>query len=145
MNMNHMSKTKLATLIISILLLISWLFYRFGFLIIVWLTSPNKEEINTNELNLFNEIKQELNIKEIERAPRYNLAASKDTISYDLFLKDIDCEKYKEGLDTIAKKIATDVNKRIPLSKIVYKIEIIFQCEKTPPVSLKYKFLRDDL
>lgn len=143
--MNHMSKTKLATLIISILLLISWLFYRFGFLIIVWFTTPNKEEINTNELNLFDEIKQELNIKEIERAPRYNLAASKDTISYDLFLKDIDCEKYREDLDTIAKKIATDVNKRIPLNKNVYKIEIVFQCEKTPPFSLKYKFLRDDL
>lgn len=143
--MNHMSKTKLATLIISILLLISWLIYRFGFLIILWFTSPNKEEINTNEINLFNEIKQELNSKEIERAPRYNLTAAKDTISYDLFLKDMDCEKYKDGLDSIAKKIATNVNKRIPLNKNVYKIEIVFQCEKTPPVSLKYKFLRADL
>ena len=140
--MNHMSKTKLATLIISILLLISWLLYRFGFLFILWFTSPNKEEINTNEINLFNEIKQELNSKEIERAPRYNLTAAKDTISYDLFLKDMDCEKYKDGLDSIAKKIATNVNKRIPLNKNVYKIEIVFQCEKTPPVSLKYKFLR---
>ena len=140
-----MSKTKKATLFISIILLISWLFYKFGFLIVIWLTSPNKEEINMNETNLFNEIKQELNIKDIERAPRYNMSESQDTISYDLFLKDIDCEKYKDSLDKIAKKIATNVNKRILLSKNVYKIEIVFQCEKTPPVSLKYKFFRNDL
>ena len=143
--MKQMSKTKKGALLISLIMLISWLLYRYGFIIILWFTTPNKEEINKNETNLFNEIKQELNISEIERAPRYNLSETKDTISYDLFLKDIDCEKYKDSLDKIAKKIAINVNKRISLNKNVYKIEIVFQCKKTPPVSLKYKFFRDDL
>ena len=145
MNMKNISKTKKATLFTFIILLIGWLLYKFGFLIVLWLTSPNKEEINNNETNLFNEIKQELNIKEIERAPRYNMSESQDTISYDLFLKDIDCGKYKDSLDKIAKKIAINVNKRISLNRNVYKIEIVFQCEKTPPVIVKYKFFRNDL
>ncbi|MFD2909859.1 hypothetical protein ACFSX9_14060 [Flavobacterium ardleyense] len=140
-----MSKTKQATLFISIILLISWLFYKFGFLIVLSLTAPTQEEIDRNEINLFNEIRQELNIKEIERAPRYNIAEAQDTISYDLFLKDIDCEKYKDSLEEIAITIATRANNRISLNKNVYKIEIVFQCEKTPPISLKYKFFRNDL
>lgn len=143
--MKKMSKTKKGALLISLIMLIIWLLYRFGFLIVLWFTTPNNEEIDRNETDLFNEIKQELNISEIERAPRYNLSETKDTISYDLFLKDIDCEKHKDSLEKIAIKIATDVNKRISLNKNVYKIEIIFQCKKTPPVNLKYKFFRDDL
>ncbi len=139
-----MAKYRRKIQIIALLLLGGVLIYRYGFLFIMWFTTPVQDTISKSEKHLFDEIKKELNVKDIERAPRYNLSEAKDTISYDLFLKDLDCEK-EQKLDSIAKNIAIKVHNQLSLSEKVYKIEIIFECKNSTVISVKHKFIRKNL
>ena len=95
---------KKVIIIIGLISLVIGIIYRYGFIIVFWLTTPKEAGLTQNEIKLFDEIKRELNIKNIERAPKYNISNPKDTVSYSLFMKDIDCIKYNDSLKFIAKK-----------------------------------------
>ena len=143
--MKHMFNIRKKIIVISLLFMFIVLVFRYGFVIILWMTTPKKNELSINELKLINEIKKELDVKTIDRTPRYNLTNPKDTISYSLFIKDIDCVNHKYNLKKTAQKIAQKINKNVFLHKKVYKIDIVYECSKYPPSSINYKFFRDSL
>lgn len=136
---------KKVIIIIGLILLVIGIIYRYGFIIVFWLTTPKEVGLTQNEIKLFDEIKRELNIKNIERAPKYNISNPKDTVSYSLFMKDIDCIKYNDSLKFIAKKIAKKIDHGIKLDEKVYEIGIFFECKKYSPDSVNFKFSRKDL
>jgi hypothetical protein len=134
-------KTKI---LIFIIITIGLFIYRFGFILLFWLTAtPRDGELRPAEKVLFEEIKKELKAKEIDRSPRHHISNPRDTTSYEIIISDIPCEKIQDSLSIIAKNIAIKANKRLNLNPKFHKYKIIFYCNDF--TSQEFLFRRDNL
>lgn len=123
-----------ALLIIFIVLLI-----RYGFIIILWLTTPRDGELRTDEKILFQKIKKDDRARDVWREPRYNITAPKDTTTYTIIVKDIPCQKDTTGLKDRAQRIKSEIDK-LNLHSNFYKYEVLYKCSDGKEYN--YKFLR---
>jgi hypothetical protein len=131
-------------IIIITIIAIGLLIYRFGFILIFWLTAtPRDGELRLAEKVLFEEIKKELNAKEIDRSPRHHISNPRDTTSYEIIISEIACRKLQDSLSIIAKSIVIKANKRLKLNPKFYKYKIIFYCDDF--TSQEFLFRRDNL
>lgn len=123
-----------ALLIIFIVLLI-----RYGFIIILWLTTPRDGELRTDEKILFEKIKKNDRARDVWREPKYNITAPKDTATYTIIVNDIPCQKDTTALKDRAQRIKSEIDK-LNLHSNFYKYEVLYKCSDGKEYN--YKFLR---
>lgn len=123
-----------ALLIIFIVLLI-----RYGFIIVLWLTTPGDGELRTDEKILFEKIKKNDMARDVWREPKYNFTAPKDTTTYTIVVNNIPCQKDIISLKDRAKSIKSEIDK-LNLHSNFYKYDVLYKC--TDGKEYNYKFLR---
>lgn len=114
-------------------------------LLFVFFTNKGGGELRPEEMKLFNEIKKELNVLEIKRTPEYNISEPKDTVSYSLFIRHIDCSINDLILKKEAAYIVFRINKYLKLDNHFYKYDIIFICKNYSRYDKTFSFLRKDV
>lgn len=115
-------------IIIGIVVVLGLIIYRYGFLLIYWLTTPGKGELTSSEKNLLEKIRMENHAKEVLREPKYNAAEPKDTTVYKIIVHKIPCTSdtlfFKQNASSIKKRLDS-----IGLHKNYYKYQIFYECE----------------
>ena len=113
--------------IITVIVFLGLIIYRYGFLLIFWFTIPKNGELTSPEKTLFERIRIENQAKEVWREPKYNISGPKDTTVYKVIINKIPCTT-----DTLFfKKKAADIKRRldsIQLHKNYYKYQIFYEC-----------------
>ncbi|RVU89846.1 hypothetical protein EH230_13870 [Flavobacterium columnare] len=137
------------------LVIITILFLGFKFIVVSWLSffsSPKKADSFSQERILFEKFKKEYNFKEINRTPELekDFLESNDTLSYELYIRYIDCNKSNDFFKEISNKMATEINNKISLNDNFYKYKFIFYCKEDTYSSISnsskiFTFLRDSL
>ncbi|PWW25665.1 MULTISPECIES: hypothetical protein [unclassified Chryseobacterium] len=126
-------------LIIGIIAILCLIIYRYGFLIVFWLTTPKEGTLSSSEKMLLEKIKTENHAKEVLREPKYNVDQPKDTTVYKIIVNKIPCTS-----DTLMlKNNASSIKKRlddISLHQNYYKYQIFYEC--TDGKEYVYSFMR---
>ena len=114
-------------LIIGIITVLCVMVYRYGFLVVFWLTTPGKGELTSSEKILLEKIRIENHAEKVLREPKYNAGEPKDTTVYKVIVDKIPCAS-----DTLfLKKNALSIKRRldsIDLHKNYYKYQIFYEC-----------------
>ena len=111
------------------IVIIAVLVIRYGFILVFWLTTPKDGELRTEELALFQKIKTDMNIDKVSREPRYKMSQPDDTLSYKLFINDVNCSKWdNRQLQYQSDKIKKEID-QIHLHKNFYKYVVIYRCK----------------
>lgn len=114
-------------IIVGIVVILGLIIYRYGFLIVFWLTTPGKGELTSSEKILLEKIKIENHAEKVLREPKYNAGEPKDTTVYKVIVDKIPCTS-----DTLSfKKNASSIKRRldsIGLHKNYYKYQIFYEC-----------------
>jgi len=131
-------------LIVSVIVGILYLIITF--FIVSWInyfSNPRRIEALPKEKILFERLKKEYGFNSIERSPETEkkLLEPKDTLTYTLYISKIDCNNNFKEIELKSQDIADEINK-LKLNSNFYQYEIVFYCEKYPPTSFKFKFLR---
>jgi hypothetical protein len=134
--------------IVFIALIIGFIYLVIRYLPIVWFlffTQRGDGELRTEEIKLFNEIKSKYKTSKIERTPEYDISNPKDTVTYSLFLHNVDCaNQNNEQLNASFILLATKMNKELNLNDKFYKYDFVIYC-KNSSVRYEFKYLRKDL
>ncbi len=114
-------------IIVGIVVILGLIIYRYGFLIVFWLTTPGKGELTSSEKILLEKIRIENHAEKVLREPKYNASEPKDTTVYKVIVDKIPCTS-----DTLFfKKNASSIKRRldsIGLHKNYYKYQIFYEC-----------------
>ncbi|OWP83504.1 hypothetical protein EH230_13845 [Flavobacterium columnare] len=137
-----MKKNKLL-LVLSFFGLIGFIIYRYGFLLILFLTSPKNGELSKEEIKLFNEIKKDINVNRIYRFPKNNISNPSDTLTYEIHIDGLKCKELN-NLNLLANEIARKANNRLDLNEKFYKYDIYIFCEDLIK-NYKFTFTRKKL
>jgi len=111
----------------------------------LFFTQRGDGELRPEEIKLFELLKKEYKVTKISREPRYYISNPKDTISYELYIEDIDCNKSPDSIREMADDIAKQVNEKLFLNPKFYKYSLTFYCKKGPPLYIDFNYLRKDL
>ncbi len=131
---------KKKTLIIFVLLIIFIvLLIRYGFIIVLWLTTPGDGELRTDEKILFEKIKKNDMARDVWREPKYNITAPKDTTTYIIVVNNIPCDKDTTTLKDRAQYIKHEIDK-LNLHSNFYKYEVLYKCSNGK--EYKYEIMR---
>ncbi|MGO4709815.1 hypothetical protein AB4Y90_12005 [Chryseobacterium sp. 2TAF14] len=120
-----MKKKIIITAIISLLI---FLVYRYGFVLVFWLSTPGDGELRPEEIRLFNSIKSTSKAQDVWREPKYDIINPKDTCTYRIIIYKVKCNSKKDSLKPEALKIANEVNRKMNLDKNFVRYEIVYQC-----------------
>lgn len=118
-------------ILISIPIIGIIIYYGFLFLAISWLnyfSNPHRKELTTQEIELFNELKNEYIFRRISRTPELEKEYKKDSLIYTIYMYDFSCNN-KNSLDSIGKSIIKKANKKLELESKFYNYEIIIYCD----------------
>lgn len=107
--------------------------------------SKRRWRITHGRNKTFNEIKSKYKTTKIERTPEYDISNPKDTVTYSLFLHNVECgNQNKEELNTSFILLATKMNKELNLNDKFYKYDFVIYC-KNSSVRYELKYLRRNL
>lgn len=114
-------------LIIGIIAILCLIIYRYGFLIVFWLTTPENGTLSSSEKNLLEKIKTENHAKEVLREPKYNVDQPKDTTVYKIIVNKVPCTSdtlfYRSNAFSIKRRLDS-----IRLHQNYYKYQIFYEC-----------------
>ncbi|RXM52408.1 MULTISPECIES: hypothetical protein [unclassified Chryseobacterium] len=124
------------------------LYFAASFVAVFMLTyfSSSKRIENKSEEKIFEKIKREYHIEEIERNPKYEREIKdKDTVTYTLYLYSKDfCNLKTDSLTKNSLKIAKELNS-INLDPKFYQYRLVFCCKLYNPNGTVIQYLRKDL
>ena len=112
--------------------------------------SPKRIKALPEEKILFENLKTKYGFEKISRTPEREdkLLFPKDTMTYDLSIDYVDCNKSRKYYDSIAYEISNMIKRNIQLDKKFYKYTINFSCkeitykDKDTIVFFTYSYLR---
>jgi len=134
--------------IVFITLTIGLVYLLIRYLPIIWFlffTQRGDGELRTEEIKLFDEIKSKYKTTKIERTPEYDISNPKDTVTYSLFLHNLDCgNQNNEELCAFFFLLATKMNKELNLNNKFYQYDFVIYCKKSS-VRYEFKYLRKNL
>ena len=125
-----MSKKNIIIVLVVTLVILG--IYRFGFLAVLWLTTPGDGEISASETALFQKIKDESKAKSVYREPKYTISEPKDTLAYRIIVFKPICNKNQDSLKVEAQKIASQANSSLNLHKNFIRFEVFYDCSDEP-------------
>lgn len=125
-----MSKKNIIIVLVVTLVILG--IYRFGFLGVLWLTTPGDGEISATETALFQKIKEESKAKSVYREPKYTISEPKDTLAYRIIVFKPICTKNQDSLKVEAQKIASQANSSLNLHKNFIRFEVFYDCSDEP-------------
>ncbi|MGE8554583.1 MAG: hypothetical protein ACN6OB_11700 [Chryseobacterium jejuense] len=124
------------------------LYFATSFVAIFMLTyfSSSKRIENNGEEKVFEKIKRDYHIEEIEREPKYEREIEdKDTITYTLYLYSKDfCNIKPDSLKKNSLKIAKEVS-HINLDSKFYQYRFVFCCKLYNPNGTVIQYVRNNL
>ncbi|KQS93085.1 hypothetical protein [Chryseobacterium sp. Leaf394] len=132
-----MKKKKL--IIFTFLVIFIVLLVRYGFLIVLWLTTPGDGEMTLNEKVLFEKIKKDTQAKDVWREPKYNMTHPKDTTTYTVVVNGIPGHADTISLKDKAQSIRSEINK-LNLHPNFYRYHVLYK--STDGKEYYFKFLR---
>ncbi|BAP33574.1 uncharacterized protein CHSO_4537 [Chryseobacterium sp. StRB126] len=108
--------------------------------------SSSKRIENNGEEKVFEKIKRDYHIEEIEREPKYEREIEdKDSITYTLYLYSKDfCDIKPDSLKKNSLKIAKEVS-HINLDSKFYQYRLVFCCKLYNPNGTAIQYLRKNL
>lgn len=108
--------------------------------------SSSKRIENKREEQVFEKIKSDYHIEEIERDPKYERQIKKkDTVTYTLYLYSKDfCNIHPDSIGSHSLKIAKEIN-QINLDPKFYQYRLVFCCRLYNPTGPTIQYLRKDL
>lgn len=124
------------------------LYFAASFVAVFMLTyfSSSKKIENKDEEKIFEKIKRDYHIEEIERTPNYEREIkNKDTVTYTLYLYSKGfCNIKTDSMKKNSLKIAKEINS-INLDSKFYQYRLIFCCKLYNPNGTAIQYLRKDL
>lgn len=124
------------------------LYFSVSFIAVFMLTyfSSSKKIENKGEEKIFEKIKRDYHIEEIERTPNYEREIkNKDTLTYTLYLYSKDfCNLKNDSLAKNSLKIAKELNS-INLDPKFYQYRLVFCCKLYNPNGTVIQYMRKDL
>ncbi len=125
-------------IIISILVIaLTYLSIRYGFIAVLWLTTPKDGELTQAEKNLFIKIKKNTGATEVWREPKYHLKYPKDTTTYRIIASSINCNNDSLLLRENAQIVRLEID-QWNLHKNFYQYQVIFKCVNGKEYTYKY-------
>lgn len=129
-------------IIITLISIFVFLIYKYGFLFVFWLTTPEDGELRPEEIKLFNHIKSTSKAEDVSREPKYNISNPKDTTTYKIIIYKVECNNQKDSLKKEAIKIVEKANTTLNLNSNFIRYMIIYECNDEQ--SQRFSFKRNE-
>lgn len=108
---------------------ITLLIVKYGFVLVLWFTTPKDGELQPSEKELFQRIQVDFKAKDVWREPKYNISNPDTAASYRVIVNRIPCTEDTTGLSLAAQDIFNQL-KRLELGGAFLKKEVLFICEE---------------
>ncbi|MGU3375456.1 hypothetical protein [Chryseobacterium sp. M5A1_1a] len=133
-------------LIVSVGCILLYLVANFAAVFMLTYFNSSKRIENTGEQRIFEKIKKDYSIENIERTPEYERQIkNKDTATYTLYLySKSNCDIENDSLKKNSLNIVKEINS-IHLDSKYYKYRLVFCCQSYNPNGAAIQYLRKDL
>ncbi len=128
-------------IIVSVIILFIYLFFRYAGLVIFWLVTPGDGELIPTEKILLEEIKTKSKALDVWREPQYNISNPKDTTTYRIIIRknEVNGIRNIDSLKNEAVKISKKIDESLNLNDKFINYEIIYEFVGHKDESFKFK------